>query len=133
MKIAANISIQSLATPASNVPAEISEAQDTYKKSDKGGFGHTLGRVVFYSTAAAIPGVGVVSNLVAATCGALNVAGQQKETGNSARNGALALGAGVLAIVPNVIGMVTHQAGWFVASMVIGGIAGAATAYHAKD
>jgi hypothetical protein len=136
MKISASTPLPLVTSPVVNAQAaqatepEAPQPADGFKKS---GPMHTLGRVVTYSTAAALPGIGIVSNFMAASSGVSNVLNQQRGAEkNQPKVDAISMGAGVLAAVPNVLGLVTHQAGWFLASMVIGGIAGAATAYQAK-
>ena len=137
MKVSASTPIPSIATATvSTLQAKAAETQanDVYKPSAKSGPMHTLGRVVTYSTAAALPGVGLFTNFLAASTGVSNVLKQQRgaEKKESLVDG-ISMGAGVLAALPNVVGMITHQTGWFLASMVVGGIAGAATAYQAKN
>lgn len=132
MKISASTPTPSISTPVAAPKAESPETKDTFKPS--GGSFQTLKRVVTYSTAGALPGVGIATNFLAASTGVGNVLRQQRvaEKKESLVNG-ISMGAGVLAVMPNVVGLVTHQSGWYLASMVVGGIAGAATAYQAKQ
>ena len=124
-------------TPATPPAAEQPAAQgDTVQiKHDKGSDKFKmLKRAVFWSTAGAIPGVGAVTNFISGTTGSSNVLKQQKGAeANASRNTAISIGVGVLGALPNVVGMLTHQTGWYLGSMVVGGFLGAATAYAAKD
>ena len=137
MRISATPTVQVSPTPAQAAPAQPAPATpaDTVEVS-KGGTDKfkMLKRAVFWSTAGAIPGVGAVTNFMAGATGVGNVLRQSKDAeANSSRNTALSIGAAVLGAAPNVIGALTHQTGWYLGSMVIGGVLGAATAYQAKQ
>lgn len=112
--------------PAATTPVDGVESKGPSKAL------RALKRGVFYSTTGLIPGVGAASNFLATQMATDQILRKIPDSSSNPTSGfALSVGAGLLAAVPNVVGLITHQTGWYMASFLTGGIAGVVSAYTA--